>query len=276
MAKIALLGAGWLGEPLAHQLQQAGHQVWASTTTEAKAQRLKNTGLDARVLRVASTGLQGKTEGFFAADILVLSLPPGGRHDPEVAINYPAKIAAIIAAAQAGGTKHILFTSSTGIYGEQEGQVKEESPLLPDTHSGKALMIVEQQLSAAYNDQLTILRLAGLYGPGRQAGRWFAGKKDVKGGTQYVNLAHRADVLNVMQRIIEQKAWGQTLNICSDQHPTKAEFYPLAARQLGLEPPTFAPTTSNNPTGKWIDNSKAKALLNYHYLYPDPSKFAEE
>jgi nucleoside-diphosphate-sugar epimerase len=276
MKKIAILGAGWLGEPLAHQLQQAGHQVRVSTTTEAKAQRLKHDGLDARVLRVVPTGLNGDVEGFFTANILVLSLPPGGRRDPAVETNYPAKVAHIISAAKAGGIRQVLFTSSTGIYGDQEGKISEESPLQPITNSGKALVLVEQQLKEAYADQLTILRLAGLAGPDRHPGRWFAGKENVAGGNQYINLVHQADVLAMMQAVMAQNTWGHTLNVCSDQHPTKSEFYPLAAKQLGLKPPTFEQVKENSPHGKYIENSSAKTLLDFSYRYPDPRSFSEQ
>lgn len=267
MSKIAVLGAGWLGEPLLPLLQLAGHKVWASTTGSEKAARLQALGHDVRLLAVSETGLHGELAGFFAADLLVLSLPPGGRRNPAVEKSYPAKVQHVIAAAKAGGVQRVLFTSSTGIYGEQAGWMTEESPLAPVTHSGKALMIVEKLLREAFGEGLTVLRLAGLIGPGRQAGRWFAGKQGLPDGNRYVNMVQQADVLAFLQQVIDQAAWGHTLNVCYDEHPFKRDFYPAAADAIGLKRPTFAPTAEVSK-GKRVDNRRGKELLGFVYQHP--------
>ena len=182
MTKIALLGAGWLGEPLAHQLQTTGYQVQCSTTSADKAARLQTAGLASTVLQVTPTGIRGSVDDFFAADILILTLPPGGRSNPAVATDYPAKVRHLIAAAQAGKIQHVLFTSSTGVYGDTDGWVSEDDVLRPNTPSGQALQVVEQELRAAFGARLTILRLAGLAGADRQPGRWFAGRQNLLDG----------------------------------------------------------------------------------------------
>lgn len=266
MKKIVILGAGWLGEPLALALQQEAYPLWCSTTSLKKVARLRTEGLDTHILKVTPKGIEGDSKSFFAANILVLSLPPGGRRDPEVEVNYPAKIAHIITAAQAGGIQQVLFTSSTGIYGEQEGVVNEGSPLLPVTNSGKALLKVEQQLQDAFGEGVTILRLAGLIGLNRQPGRWFAGRKDVGAGAQRVNWVHHADVLTAMQKVLTLEKWGEIINICGDEHPIKADVYPLAAQAIGLEPPSFTPFDQVEK-GKVVDNDKSKQLLGLDYAH---------
>jgi nucleoside-diphosphate-sugar epimerase len=272
---IALLGAGWLGEPLAHRLLQLGYTVKVATTNKEKATRLRNLGWDAYLLELHSDHISGEAEGFFAADQLVLTVPPGGRRDLDVVNTYPAKIQQALQAAQAGGIRQVLFTSSTGIYGKQQGVVTEDSPLQPATASGKALVKVERLLRESYTNQATILRLAGLVGGSRQPGRWFAGKEEVPGGEQLVNLVHREDVLAVMERILIDAHWGDTLNICANEHPTKADFYPLASKAIGLVAPTFVVDTEK-PQGKIIDNTRGKTLLDFTYRYPDPSSFPFE
>lgn len=269
---IAVLGAGWLGEPLAQQLQADGYAVKVATTREEKADRLRSAHLPAYCFEIVPDGINGNQVDFFEADILLLTLPPGGRRDPAVVINYPAKIKQAIAAAKSGGIQGVLFTSSTGIYGDQQGLVDEHSPLQPVTASAKALQLVEQELHAAFGDKLTILRLAGLAGGDRQPGRWFAGKTNVPGGEQYVNLVHRTDVMAICQEVIKANHWGLTLNVCANKHPTKADFYPQAATKLGLPAPSFQINNKGNK-GKMIDNSRSKQLLRYQYQYPNPFDF---
>jgi len=261
-----------LGEPLAHQLQPTGYQVQCSTTRAEKADRLQAAGLATTVLQVTPAGITGPVGDFFAADILILTLPPGGRSNPAVATDYPAKIRHIIAAAQAGNIQHVVFTSSTGVYGDADGWVNEDTALRPDTPSGQALQVVEQELRAAFGERLTILRLAGLAGGDRQPGRWFAGREHLPEGQVGINLVHRSDVIRIIEHLLANQHWGLLLNVCADAHPTKAVFYPAAARALGLEPPTFAPSEAI-PTGKLVDNTRSKKTLDFTYTYPDPLGF---
>jgi nucleoside-diphosphate-sugar epimerase len=272
---IALLGAGWLGEPLAHRLLKIGYNVKVATTSEEKASRLRAFGWDTYVLELHPDRISGDTERFFAADQLVLTVPPGGRRDPAVVNTYPAKIQQALQAAQAGGIQQVLFTSSTGIYGEQEGRVTEDSPLQPTTGSGKALMEVERLLKESFANEATILRLAGLVGGNRQPGRWFAGKEDISGGEEFVNLVHREDVLALIEGVLVDAHWGHTLNICADEHPIKADFYPVASKAIGLAAPTFI-TDFEQSQGKIIDNTRGKAVLAFAYRYPNPLAFPFE
>ncbi|WP_020534663.1 NAD-dependent epimerase/dehydratase family protein [Lewinella cohaerens] len=272
---IALLGSGWLGEPLAHRLLQFGYTVKVATTNKEKATRLRNLGWDTYLLELYPDHISGEVERFFAADQLVLTVPPGGRRNPGVVNTYPAKIQQALQAAQAGGIRQVLFTSSTGIYGNQQGIVTEDMSLQPVTASGKALVEVESLLKASYADQVTILRLAGLVGGDRQPGRWFAGKEEVPGGEQLVNLVHREDVLGAMERVLVDARWGHILNICADEHPMKAAFYPLASKAIGLVAPTFI-TNMEQPQGKIIDNTRGKAVLGFVYRHPNPLGFPFE
>lgn len=270
--RIALLGAGWLGEPLAALLRSAGYQIKAATTSAEKAERLAEKDWKTYTFRVESDHIDGDIGDFFQADILILSLPPGGRRNPEVAKTYPAKIEQVIKACQAGSIQQVIFTSSTGVYGAQNIWVDEDAALLPNTASGTALVQVEALLRDAFAEQLTILRLAGLVGGERQPGRWFAGRDQLAGGQQYINLVHRQDVMAICQAIIQSEYWGHTLNVCADEHPTKAEFYPSAAQKLGLPTPSFIAEPSAE-AGKRIANERSKLVPGFDYQYPDPFDF---
>ena len=267
-----MLGAGWLGYPLSVRLRKLGYQVKTATTSAEKAERFNEKGFKAYQIEVTPDGINGRIDDFLQADILVLTLPPGGRRNPEVRTEYPSKIQQVIQAAQQAAVQQVLFTSSTGVYGDQNAWVNEQSPLQPTTPSGEALVKVEDQLRTAFVDQLTVLRLAGLVGGARHPGRWFAGKEGVSGGEQYINLVSRIDVCSICAAIIESGYWGHTLNVCADEHPTKAEFYPTASAALDLATPTFI-TDPTADRGKRVDNQKSKEVPGFSYEYPDPMRF---
>lgn len=266
---ISILGAGWLGEPLAQHLQHLGHQVHVSTRSVDKAARLSGQGLNACVLEVGTQALTGDVAEFLACDILIVTLPPGGRRNPAAARQYPFRIRTVLAAAKAQGVQQLIFTSSTGVYGDQQGWMLEDSELHPNTASGEALVEVEHDIRGVYGDNATILRLAGLYGPDRHPGRWFAGKRDLAGGAQRVNMVHQQDVIGVINSIIDQQAWGYTFNVCADEHPCRRDFYQTAAYDLGLVEPTFDPA-KDGEEGKLVDNRLAKQVLSYQYHYAHP------
>jgi hypothetical protein len=65
--------------------------------------------------------------------------------------------------------------------------------------------------------------------------------------------------------IIQNGVWGHTFNVCSNQHPLRREFYPEAARCLGLDEPTFLPETGI--TGKTVDSSLVRSLVPYEFKH---------
>ena len=72
----------------------------------------------------------------------------------------------------------------------------------------------------------------------------------------------------IVTKLLQADVRGDVFNACSDVHPTRRAFYTWAARQLGLEPPTFKPGAET--PFKIVSNEKLKRDLGYCFLYPDP------
>jgi nucleoside-diphosphate-sugar epimerase len=83
---------------------------------------------------------------------------------------------------------------------------------------------------------------------------------------------HLDDCVGICKALIEQERFGVTLNLCADEHPSRADFYQFQAQKYGLEPPTFLFENSNKKH-KIIDNTLSKTLLNYAYKKPNPMDF---
>jgi nucleoside-diphosphate-sugar epimerase len=258
--KISILGAGWLGLPLGEALIQEGHEVKGSTTTESKLKDIQEKGLDPYLINVDQD--EALPADFFQTDLLIISLPPG-RRDPDVLNNYQKRIQKVIQALQGSPVRYLIYTSSTGVYGEQEGSVTEETAIAPNSPSSEAVYQAELLLRKT-DRPLTILRLAGLIGGNRQPGRFLAGKKGLKNGEAQVNLVHRGDCLGVILEVIRQKAWGEVFNVCADEHPSRAVFYTEQAKKLGLELPEFVEGKERRQY-KIISNEKVKEILGFEF-----------
>ena len=138
----------------------------------------------------------------------------------------------------------------------------------PVTNSGRVLEELEDWLHNLPGTSVDILRLAGLVGPGRHPGRFFAGKT-APDGEHGVNLVHLEDVIGAITLLLQAPKGGHIYNICAPMHPARNVFYPQMARQLGMEPPEFRDGTDNGK-GKVIDGNRICNELGFEYQYPDP------
>jgi len=269
-ATISIIGCGWLGLPLGAFLVENGFLVKGSTTRKEKLSHLKENGISPFQIKTGEC-LEGEgIDLFLQSEILIINIPPG-RHRSDVANAHPKEIRKIIEKAEAGIVKKIIFVSSISIYGNFNRIITEDDAPNPSSETGKALVQIEDFLQSDHRFQTTILRIAGLVGGERKAGRFLAGKKNVKNGAAPVNLIHRKDCIRVIYEIVNKEIWNEVFNVCSDEHPTRQEFYVLQAIKQGFEPPQFL--KGDKPFFKIISNEKLKNKLGFEFHYPDPNLF---
>src|SRR5690606_27819341 len=78
MKKISILGAGWLGSPLALQLKNNGHKVKVSTTTPEKISFFEENGIENFIINVGSGADISNMDKLLAdTDLLIVTIPPG-------------------------------------------------------------------------------------------------------------------------------------------------------------------------------------------------------
>lgn len=267
---ISIVGCGWLGMALGMLLVERGYIVKGSTRTPTKLSLFHKHKITPFIIEVNRKIKGNNLSQFFSSEILFINIPPG-RKRKSVARLHPREIAAIIEKAKTYGVKKVIYISSTGVYGNENRVVTEADELRPETQSGLALAQAEALLLEQTDFQTTVLRFGGLVGEDRKAGRFLAGKKDVKNGDAPVNMIHRVDCIGIIMEIIEQECWGELFNACADEHPTKREFYTAQAKKQGFEPPIF----SKEPTDgfKEVSNFKVKQRLSYEFVNPNPMDF---
>lgn len=271
MKRVAIVGLGWLGMPLAMSLAGAGWQVTGSKTTPDGVSAARSCGIDSYLLELtpALNCEADDLEALLNVDALVVTLPAsrtaaGGE-------SYLLAVQQLVDSALAFGVPRIIFTSSTSVYGERSGMTKESNALEPVSVAGQTLQTLESWLHNLPNTSVDILRLSGLVGPGRHPGRFLAGKTDIANGNQGVNLVHLDDVIAAISLLLQTPKGGRIYNLSAPLHPARNQFYPQVARQLGLTPPTFQPDPETHG-GKLIDGSKICRELGFEYRYPDPAR----
>lgn len=233
---VGILGCGWYGLALAKALIAKGAAVNGSTTSPDKLEKLSSEGINPFLIDLTADDTTYSPD-FFASDVLVIAIPPKSRSGEGT--EYVPKLQRVISAIIQHGVKKIILISSTGVYADQNLELNELSEPKPNTPSGLILLEAEELFRQQTAFKTTIIRFGGLIGPGRDPGRFFAGKKDIPNGLAPVNMIHQDDCIGLTLAIIDKDAFGYTLNACTPHHPPKFAFYTQAAAKAGLVLPGF-------------------------------------
>ncbi|QHS57569.1 SDR family oxidoreductase [Mucilaginibacter sp. 14171R-50] len=233
---ISILGCGWYGMALAKSLIAKGVAVNGSTTSPGKLAMLKAEGIMPFIIDLSADNT-GFSPEFFNCDVLIIAIPPKSRSGEGG--EYVPKLKRVIDAIHHYAVKKVILISSTGVYSEQNTELDEFADPMPNTPSGKILYDAEELFRNQTGLKTTIIRFGGLVGPGRDPGRFFAGKKDIPNGLAPVNMIHQDDCVGLTLAVINKDAFGYTLNACTPHHPPKFAFYTQAAARYGLEQPEF-------------------------------------
>lgn len=252
-----IIGAGWLGTPLASALANEGFQVTAS---HRSADHFPENTEYQPIVFPSEEGwsLVGK------ASVIVLAFPPG-RTSPH---EYPERCLEI--ARRSSETAHILLISSTGVYPDEINTFTEKDLVL----SGRELSPpakAEYLLRQLIDDRLTVIRMGGLIGPERYPVRAMASGGKTYDGSVPVNVIHQKDAVGLIVFLIRRNHRGITVNACSPAHPPRGTFYTRMAEKMQLPIPDF----SGTPSGGKIIDSGYSVRLGYHYRFPDPLSYPE-
>ena len=256
---ISILGCGWYGRALAKSLIQKGISVKASATSAEKLEQLSAEGINPYLARFDADS-ENFDPAFFHCNILVIAITPKFRKGETT--GYLPKINRIIDVIKQNQIKKVIYISSTGVYGDHNNEVSESDDPKPDTESGAILWEAEKLFQKEPAFKTTVIRFAGLVGPGRHPGRFFAGKKEIPNGLAPVNLIHLEDCVGISMAIIGKDAFGYLFNACSPDHPPKEDFYRDSTEKAGLPIPGFKHELNRHKT---VISNNLNNILNYQF-----------
>lgn len=264
MARILIAGSGYLGTALGDRLHAGGHAVIGLTRSPESARTLSaSQGWPVHAADLTDPTSLAALPGTFD---VVAHCASSGRGGAEAYRAVFLEGARALRAAFPGA--RLVFTSSTSVYGQTDGSlVTEDSAAEPDRETGRLLLAAENETRAAGG---TVVRLGGLYGPGRSVylERILAGTATIESGavSRWLNQIHRDDAAAALATVIEAPAptvAGQIFNAVDDTPLTQRECYEGLARHFGLPiPPEAAPDLERKRawTHKRVDNARLKSL----------------
>jgi nucleoside-diphosphate-sugar epimerase len=270
-----VFGCGYLGLRVARLWQEAGDEVFAVTRSPTKAAELTKAGI-----RPIVGDLLADQELTLPQDVrcVVFSLGYDRSAGHSIHDVYAGGLKRAIAALPQS-IERFIYISSTGVYGDFAGEiVDEDSPCQPAREGGRACLAAEQTLqNSAFAQQAIILRLAGLYGPGRipRSGDLLAGRPIDAPSNGWLNLIHVDDAASIIL-LAQQRAQLPRTYVVSDGHPVeRGDYYAELARLLHAPPPKFVENATPSParqraaSDKRISNRRLMAELQPRLLYPD-------
>lgn len=273
MAKL-IFGCGYLGQRVLGLWQAQGEKVHAATRSPERAaawSQQEISPLLADITRPLEIAAPSDIETVLFA---VGFDPHAGPSIREVYVDGLARVLAWLPPT----VQRFIYISSTGVYGSFQGEwIDEDAPCEPQREGGKACLAAEKLLAeSALADRSVVLRLAGIYGPGRipRAKDLLEGKPIDAASNGYLNLIHVADAANIVL-LAEQKPTSRCLLVSDGQPVIRSEYYAELARLLNAPPPQFAPAANEPPIAKRgsadkrISNARLVRELAPEFLFPD-------
>lgn len=267
--RVLVAGAGYVGATLARELAAAGHRVHAL--------RRRPEPLGEGITTIAADLFDATAPLALPADLdtLVYSVAPDGSSDAAYERAYVVGLERVLeeAARQRATLRRALFTSSTAVYAQDDGGVVDESSEVSASAAGTArfLLAGERVIAALGEGRGVSLRLAGIYGPGRDRT-----VRMVKDGTARItapspigNRIHRDDCAGAIAHLLALEAPAPVYVGVDDAPAPLDEVYRWLARELGVAEPPAGPADARGraSTRKRCSNRRLRAS-GYALRYP--------
>lgn len=170
------------------------------------------------------------------SDVILVSIPPGASVDP-ILVKFGRHLAKL------GQKLTIIYLSTIGVYGNRNGEWVDETRVPKPKHERSLARLRAEKawLALAKDGRKTIhiLRLAGIYGPGRNA------LVNLKDGTarrivkkdQVFNRIHVTDISATIAAALAYEGNGEIWNVADDEPAAPQDVIAYAASLMGLAPP---------------------------------------
>lgn len=261
MQHLLIVGAGYLGQAVGAYLAPTGTRVTGLIRSPERLKALSDSGIQPWVTDV--TRLDAFPENL-NPDAVLFSLSPAERTEQAYEALYVEGTRNVLQRLPSS-VQRIVYLSSTGVWPDQAGGwVDEETPVHPQTGRQRMLLKAEQQVLQC-GIPAVILRLSGIYGPGRhrlqslQDGTW-----PVAGPDRYMNLIYREDAVRAIETLFRLGRGGEIYIGTDDQSVLQSTLSKWLSFKLGLAPGM----ESKKPIqGKRCRNVKLKQV-GFAYQYP--------
>jgi nucleoside-diphosphate-sugar epimerase len=268
-------GLGYTSTHAARYMRNDGQALSGTVRSREKAEMLVGQGIDAHVFDGTEPGAT-LGPALRRASHVILSIAPSSAGDPAL-LHHRADLDA------AENLQWLCYYSTVGVYGDFGGDwIDESAPLVPRNERSDRRVLAEQawrDYAAERGVNLAILRLAGIYGPGRSTFDKLAdgtARRVIKPG-QVFNRIHVEDIARVTALAARGRLEG-TFNLADDEPAPPQDVVTYAASLMGVEPPPevafesaqFTPMQKSfYADNKRVSNAAIKRALGIELLYPN-------
>lgn len=258
-----------------HDIIDSDVPIAGTTRTEEGVERLAESPYRLHVFDGLHKGTTLAVD-LHKATHVVLSIPPDDTGDPALNLHRDDLDAA-------RDLEWLCYFSTVGVYGDFAGAwVDETSPTHPVNRRSRQRVEIEQRwrdYAATRGVPLLILRLAGIYGPGRSSFdklREGTARRIVK-PNQVFNRIHVDDIGRMTTLAARRKLAG-TFNLSDDEPAPPQDLVAYAATLMGLPVPPDVPFESAQMTemarsfygdNKRVSSKAIKAALDTTLTYPN-------
>jgi nucleoside-diphosphate-sugar epimerase len=285
--RVLIIGSGYVGLPLGAELVRRGHEVFGLRRNRAATSEINAAGIKPLFADITNAGELASLPHDFDWVVNCVASAGGGAEDyRRVYLEGMRNLIEWLAPDRrdswrsAAGAHRFVYTSSTSVYGQNDGSiVDEKSPAEGTTDTARVLLETEKALlegARERNFPAMILRVAGIYGPER--GHWFRqflhGDARIEGkGERILNMIHRDDLIGCVIAALERGKSGEIYNAADDEPVSQFDFFSWLTAATSRPMPAAAPENAEvarkrGVTNKRISNRKLKAELGYHFKYP--------
>ncbi|RDI71226.1 SDR family oxidoreductase [Halopelagius longus] len=238
MARVVVLGCGYVGLELGRQLAADGHEVTGVRRSDSGLSAVEDAGLDARRADVTDPD---SLRDLPDAEWVVFAASSGGRGADAARRVFVEGLENAIAeyGSRESPPDRLVYTSSTGVYGDHDGDwVDEETPVDPTTEKTAVLAEAERvarEAAAEAGIDGTVARFAGLYGPDRYRLERYLDGPVTEG---YLNMVHRDDAAGAIAFLLSDGlARGEVVLVADDEPAEKWAFADWLADECGVSRP---------------------------------------
>ena len=268
-----VIGCGYLGAKLLREFTRNGWVATGITLSESSASALRSEGLKVVAADLRTSDLRVFSENHPAVIIHCASSGGGGPAAyGEIFLETTRRLIKKM------NFEQLIFTSSTSVYAQTDGStVTETDHAEPERETGKILREAEELV---VTHQGTVLRLAGIYGPGRcvPLRKLLSGEATIEGdGERIINSIHRDDAVSAFCLAASQN-WSGIFNVVDDAPVTQLEWFEWVCGRLARPLPAFVPRDLHRKRGwtsKRVSNAKLRSL-GWSTRYPSFREGLEE
>ncbi|HBE67511.1 MAG TPA: hypothetical protein DDW52_05110 [Planctomycetaceae bacterium] len=262
--RLLMIGVGYVGSEVAKQVVAAGGEVFGLTRSVDRSAQLQAIGVQPVV---ASWHRPDTLRSLPRFNHILVTVPHREVNDLGEQTHVRGLENLFSAISSGSADPHQVrwtYLSTTGVFTDSDGSlVNEQSPASPTRIGPRIALAAEEWLAGKLESQISILRLAGIYGPGRipLAAKIQEGGPIAVPTEGFLNLIHVADIA---QFVLYDIAVGlqQPRYVVSDGNPVqRLEFYTELARLSGIDQPTFIPPETGSPKARRATNKRIDPRL---------------